>query len=87
MCIRDSPIAVCDGPAQRLDLGLKARQGRAQALTCFQAEIESLREAIADGDGEALLASLCDAKTVRDALATERRSRGLGTSPSRSGPR
>ncbi len=74
-------------PALWRDIFLANRERLCAALTCFQAEIESLREAIADGDGEALLASLCDAKTVRDALAAERRSRGLGTSPSRSGPR
>jgi prephenate dehydrogenase len=64
------------------DIFLANRERLFAALACFQAEIESLREAIAHGDGEALLASLWDAKTVRDALA-ERRSRGLGTSPPR----
>jgi prephenate dehydrogenase len=64
------------------DIFLANRERLFAALTCFQSELESLREAIAQGDGEALLASLRDAKTVRDALA-ERRSRGLGTSPPR----
>ncbi|MGH2822059.1 MAG: prephenate dehydrogenase, partial [Thermoleophilaceae bacterium] len=69
-------------PALWHDIFLANRECLCAALTCFQAEIESLREAVADGDGEALLASLWDAKTVRDALA-ERRSRGLGTFPPR----
>jgi prephenate dehydrogenase len=69
-------------PALWHDIFLANRERLFGALACFQAEIESLREAIANGDGEALLASLWDAKTVRDALA-ERRSRGLGTSPPR----
>jgi prephenate dehydrogenase len=70
-------------PALWHDIFLANRERLCAALTCFQAELESLREAIADGDGEALQASLCDAKTVRDTLAAERRSRGLGTSPPR----
>ncbi|MDQ3776113.1 MAG: prephenate dehydrogenase/arogenate dehydrogenase family protein, partial [Pseudomonadota bacterium] len=69
-------------PALWHDIFLANRERLFAALASFQAEIESLREAIARGDGEALLASLWDAKTVRDALA-ERRSRGLGTSPPR----
>ena len=70
-------------PALWHDVFLANRERLLAALACFQTEIESLREAIADGDGEALLASLWNAKTVRDALAAERRSRGLGTSTSR----
>ncbi|MGH8572305.1 MAG: prephenate dehydrogenase [Gammaproteobacteria bacterium] len=57
------------------DIFLANRERLCAALTCFQVEIESLREAIAGGDGDALQASLCDAKTVRDALAAERRAR------------
>ncbi|MGQ0592514.1 MAG: prephenate dehydrogenase [Gammaproteobacteria bacterium] len=70
-------------PALWHDIFLANREPLFAALACFQAEIESMREAIAHGDGEALLASLCDAKTVRDTLAAERRSRRLGTSPPR----
>ncbi len=70
-------------PALWHDIFLANRERLFAALVCLEAEIESLREAIVDGDGEALLASLCDAKRMRDALAAERRSRGLGRIPPR----
>jgi prephenate dehydrogenase len=70
-------------PALWRDIFLANRERLCAALACFQAEIDSLREAIAHGEGEALLASLWDAKTMRDALAAERRSRGLGRIPPR----
>ncbi len=65
---RDLTRIASSDPALWHDIFLANREHLGAALLSFEAEIGSLRLAIAGGDGAALLARLGDAKTVRDAL-------------------
>lgn len=59
-------------PALWHDIFLANREYLIEALAGFSAEVEGLRQAIAGADGAALLTTLGEAKTVRDAFAAER---------------